>query len=191
VLARRLSLSAAIFKSTMNNARVSAPDGTTQNVGWKSVRGVALGWSGSVTNAWQVFGGYTWLDGRIDDNGYFNLGTADKPNWVVSPYNGNVFPTTPKHSASLWTTYAVTPALTVGGGVNAMSHVYANVNNNKWAPGWSRYDAMASYVLNRNVTLQLNVQNLTDKLYFDKVSSPHYAGVAPGRSASLTASFKY
>ena len=50
---------------------------------------------------------------------------------------------------------------------------------------------MASYVVSRNVTLQLNVQNLTDKLYFDKVSSPHYAGVAPGRSATLTANMKF
>lgn len=192
VLARRLSLSAALFKSDMNNARVTAPDGTTQNVGKKSVRGFELGASGSITNAWQVFGGYTWLDGRVDDNGFTNTAPTGAPAvWVPSPYNGNVFPTTPKHSASLWTTYKVLPALTVGGGLNAMSKVYANVNNNKWAPGYTRFDAMANYIVNNNVSLQLNVQNLADKLYFDKVSSPHYAGVGAGRSASLTASFKY
>ncbi|WP_338767847.1 TonB-dependent siderophore receptor [Massilia sp. METH4] len=191
VLARRLSLSAAIFKSDMNNARVTAPDGTTQNVGKKSVRGFEVGATGNITNAWQVFGGYTWLDGRVDDNGYVNTGTTAKPVYAPSPYNGNVFPTTPKHSASLWTTYAVLPNLTIGGGATSMSKVYANVNNNKWAPGYTRFDAMASYTLNKNVSLQLNVQNLADKLYFDKVSSPHYAGVGAGRSASLTASFKY
>jgi catecholate siderophore receptor len=85
----------------------------------------------------------------------------------------------------------VLPNLTVGGGLNSMSKVYANVNNNKWAPGYTRFDAMANYIVNPNVSLQLNVQNLSDKLYYDKVSSPHYAGVAAGRSASLTASFKY
>ncbi len=37
----------------------------------------------------------------------------------------------------------------------------------------------------------LNIQNLGDKLYFDRVSSPHYAGVGPGRSASLTANLKF
>jgi catecholate siderophore receptor len=191
VLSRRLSLSAAIFKSNMDNARVTAPDGTTQNVGKKSVRGVEFGATGSITNAWQVFGGYTWLDGRIDDNGFVNTGTTAKPEWTASPYNGNVFPTTPKHSATLWTTYKVLPNLTVGGGLNTMSKVYANINNNKWVPGYTRFDAMASYIVNPNISLQLNVQNLSDKLYFDKVSSPHYAGVAAGRSASLTASFKY
>jgi catecholate siderophore receptor len=187
VLARRLSLSAAIFRSTMDNARVTSPDGTTQNVGKKSVRGVELGATGSITQAWQVFGGYTWLDGRVDDNGFVLTGTT----YTASPYNGNVFPTTPKHSASLWTTYTVLPNLTVGGGLNSMSKVYANVNNTKWAPGYTRFDAMASYAVNPHDNLQLNVQNQSNKLYFDKVSSPHYAGVAAGRSASLTASFKY
>jgi catecholate siderophore receptor len=69
--------------------------------------------------------------------------------------------------------------------------LYANVNNNKWTPGYTRFDAMASYALNRDISLQLNVQNLTDKYYFDKVSSPHYAGVAPGRSATLSANVKF
>jgi catecholate siderophore receptor len=187
----RLSLTAAVFKSTMNNARVTAPDGTTQNVGRKEVKGVELGFSGKLSSQWSVFGGYTYLDAQIADNGYLNVGTAAKPVYVVSPYNGNRFPTTPKHSASLWTTYAVTKELTFGMGVNAMSMVYANVNNNKWAPGYTRFDAMASYALNKDVSLQLNVQNLTDKLYFDKVSSPHYAGVGPGRSATLSANVKF
>lgn len=192
VLARRLSLSAALFKSEMNNARVTAPDGTTQNVGKKSVEGIELGISGNITPNWMVFGGYTWLDGRLDDNGYTNTAATGQPAvYQPSPYNGNVFPTTPKNSASLWTSYTVLPGLTVGGGVNYVSKVYANVNNTKYAPGYTRFDAMASYEVNKNVTLQLNVQNLTDKLYFDKVSSPHYAGVAAGRTAVVTASFAF
>jgi catecholate siderophore receptor len=187
----RLSLTGALFKSTMNNARVTAPDGTTQNVGRKEIQGVELGFSGKLSSAWTVFGGYTWLDAEIADNGYLNTGTTAIPKWTPSPYNGNRFPTTPKNSASLWTSYAFTKGFTAGFGMSAMSKVYANVNNNKHVPGYARFDAMASYALNKDVSLQLNLQNLTDKLYFDKVSSPHYAGVAPGRSATLTANFKF
>ncbi|MCS0591249.1 TonB-dependent receptor [Massilia norwichensis] len=187
----RLSVTGALFKSTMNNARVTAPDGTTQNVGRKEVQGVELGFSGKLSTAWTVFGGYTWLDAEVADNGYANTGTTANPVWSPSPFNGNRFPTTPKNSASLWTSYAFTKAFTAGFGVSAMSKVYANVNNNKWVPGYARFDAMASYALNQDISLQLNLQNLTDKLYFDKVSSPHYAGVAPGRSATLTANFKF
>lgn len=187
----RLSLSAAVFRSEMNNARVTAPDGTTQNVGKKTMKGVELGVSGNITKEWQVFGGYTYLDGRVADNGYVNTGTTAKPVYTASPYNGNVFPTTPKNSASLWTSYAVMPGVLVGGGVNYVAKVYANINNTKYAPGYSRFDAMASYEINKHISVQLNIQNLTDKFYFDKVSSPHYAGVGPGRSAMLTANFKY
>ncbi|ALK98264.1 TonB-dependent receptor [Massilia sp. WF1] len=187
----RLSVTGALFKSTMNNARVTAPDGSSQNVGRKQVQGVELGFSGKLASAWTVFGGYTWLDAEIADNGYVNTGTTASPVWTPSPYNGNRFPTTPKHSATLWTSYAFSKDFSAGFGMSAMSRVYANVNNNKYAPGYARFDAMASYALNKDVSLQLNLQNLTDKLYFDKVSSPHYAGVAPGRSATLTANFKF
>ncbi|MGJ7914113.1 TonB-dependent receptor [Massilia sp. LXY-6] len=187
----RLSVTGALFKSTMNNARVTSPDGTVQNVGRKEVQGVELGFSGKITSAWTVFGGYTWLDAEIADNGYLNTGTTAAPVWTPSPFNGNRFPTTPKNSASLWTSYAFTKDFTAGFGMSAMSKVYANVNNNKYVPGYARFDAMASYALNKDISLQLNLQNLTDKLYFDKVSSPHYAGVAPGRSATLTANFKF
>jgi len=187
----RLSLTGALFKSEMNNARVTAPDGTTQNVGRKEVKGVELGFSGKVTSAWTVFGGVTYLDPVVADNGFVNTGTSARPVYTASPYNGNQFPTTPKKSATLWTSYAVNKDFTVGAGLSAMDRVYANVNNTKFAPGYTRFDAMASYNVNRNVSLQLNLQNLGDKLYFDKVSSPHYAGVAPGRSATLTANVKF
>ncbi|MFC5548340.1 TonB-dependent receptor [Massilia aerilata] len=183
----RLSVTGALFKSTMNNARVTAPDGTTQNVGRKEIQGVELGFSGKLTSAWTVFGGYTYLDAEIADNGFIASGSS----FVPSPFNGNRFPTTPKNSASLWTSYAFTRDFTAGFGMSAMSKVYANVNNNKWVPGYARFDAMASYTLNKDISLQLNLQNLADKLYFDKVSSPHYAGVAPGRSATLTANFRF
>jgi catecholate siderophore receptor len=187
----RLALSGAVFKSTMDNARVTAPDGTSQNIGRKEVKGVELGFSGKLSRAWTVFGGYTYLNAVVADNGFLNVGTTAVPVYAPSPYNGNRFPTTPRHSATLWTSYAIDKDLTVGFGASAMDRVYATVNNNKTVPGYARFDAMASYVLNQQVTLQLNIQNLTDKFYFDRVSSPHYAGVAPGRSATLTANFKF
>lgn len=191
ILARKLSISGAIFSSKMNNARVTNVDGTTANVGKKSVKGVELGVSGALTANWQVFGGYTWLDSEVKDNGFVNVGTTAAPVWVASPFNGNAFPATPKQSASLWTSYTLMQGLVIGGGVNAVSKVWSNVNNTKFVPGYTRYDAMASYDVNKNISLQLNIQNLTDKLYYDKVGSNHYAGVGVGRTAILTANFRY
>ena len=113
------------------------------------------------------------------------------PVYVASPYNGYQFPTTPEDSFSLWNTYQLAPGVTIGAGANYVSKVYANVNNTKWVPSYWRYDAMASYVVNKHTTLQLNIQNLTDEVYYNAVSSPHYANIAPGRSATLTANFTY
>ena len=191
VMRGRLSLNAAVFQSKMDNARVTAPDGSSQNVGKKELKGVEVGFSGKLSNAWQVFGGYTWLDAILEDNGYANVGSRNEPVLVLSPYNGNVFPTTPEHSASLWTSYAFSKDFSAGIGMNYVGRVYANVNNTKFAPSYTRVDAMASYALNKSVSLQLNIQNLGDKLYYDRLSSPHYAGVGPGRSASLTANLKF
>lgn len=72
-----------------------------------------------------------------------------------------------------------------------MDRVYGNTANTKWVPGYTRYDLMASYILNRNVTLQLNVQNLTNKYYFDKAYAAHYANVAPGRVGIVSANFRF
>jgi len=58
-------------------------------------------------------------------------------------------------------------------------------------PEYWRYDAMAAYRVNKNLDLQLNVQNLTDKRYFDQVYGSHYAHVAAGRTALLSTNFHF
>lgn len=178
----RLALTAALFRTETTNARITQQDGTIQMAGEKRVQGVELGASGSITDKWQVFGGYTMLDSELVRAGGSgaNFGLQD----------GQPFPNTPKHSASLWTTFQVLPNLTLGGGGNYMAKVYGGVNPNapKWVPSYVRLDAMANYTMSDRYTLQLNVQNLADKRYFDRAYAAHYASVAPGRSATVSLS---
>ena len=67
-----------------------------------------------------------------------------------------------------------------------------------------KYPAVLKYVGEKNDTVALEVQLGTRghyrlrkcdfvplKVYFDKVSSPHYAGVAPGRAATLSANVNF
>lgn len=182
VAGQRLLLTAAIFRSEKDNARVAiAGRGSPQlNVGKQRVDGIELGFSGNPTARWNVFGGYTWLDSDL-----VSTGPGD------SASLGNQFPNTPRHSVTLWTTYALTPTLTIGGGAYAMDKVYGNTANTKYVPGYTRFDAMASYVLNRHLTLQLNVQNLTNRYYFNQAYASHYASVAPGRSAILNLDYTF
>ena len=62
-------------------------------------------------------------------------------------------------------------------------------------PGYVTYDAMASYRVDRRLTLQLNGYNLTNKFYYGQAyySSPVENHVVPGagRTGLLTVSFAY
>jgi hypothetical protein len=53
----------------------------------------------------------------------------------------------------------------------------------KGASGYARYDAMMAYQIDKNLTFQLNVYNLGNKVYYTGVRSPHYANMGAGRSA--------
>ena len=182
VLDQRLSLTAAVFRSEKTNARVaSGGRGSPQiNAGEQRVDGVELGFSGQLTERWNVYGGYTYLDSEL-----VKTAPADAAS------QGNVFPNTPKNSFTLWTTYAIGSQWSVGGGAYYQSKVYGNTANTKWVPAYTRFDAMVSYAVNRHLSLQLNVQNLTNRYYFDKAYASHYASVAAGRVGLLTANLSF
>lgn len=178
VLNDKLNLTAAIFRTEKTNTRATADDGTTKNIGETRVDGFELGVNGNITEKWALSAGYTYLNSELVDDG---TGLND----------GKQVQNVAKNSATLWTTYQVMPQLTLGAGAIAMDKVYGNAANTKWVPGYVRYDAMARYNVNKNVDLQLNVNNLADTRYFTKAYSSHYATEAEGRSAVLSLNFKY
>lgn len=182
LLARRLSLTGSVFQIEKNNARVALDANTVVNAGKQNVKGFELGFAGNVTNRWAVFGGYTFLDSELEDNGPLAANAAN---------NGNQFPNTPRNSFSLFTTYAVLPQFTVGGGAYYVDKVYGNAANSLYVPSYWRFDAMAAYRVNKHLTFQLNVNNLFDKTYYTKAFASHYAALGPGRNAILTATIRY
>jgi catecholate siderophore receptor len=176
----RLSLTADIFRTEKDNARVQVDTTSYENAGKTRVQGIELSASGKITEKWQVFAGYAYMDSEQIDGG--PLGKAN---------DGNELPNTPKNSASLWTTYQVTPKLTIGGGAFYVDDVFGSVANTTMVESYVRYDAMAAYKLSKNVDLQLNVQNLTDETYYDKAFSTHFANQAAGRTALLSTNFHF
>ena len=193
VLDNRVNLTAAIFRTEKQNARVQLAPTTYANIGKSIVDGFELGINGNLTSNWAVFAGYTYLDSDAKDNGTNCSGRGANVtcDGKASTNNGNRLPNVAKNSASLWTTYQVSPAFMIGGGAFAMDKVYGDLANTKFVPGYVRYDAMARYNINQNVDLQLNVNNLTDKRYFNKAFASHYATEADGRNAILSINFKY
>ena len=184
----KLNLTAAIFRTEKQNTRISLDANTTTNGGASKVDGFELGLNGNITDKWAVSAGYTYLDSESTKNGVSCRGTTCTDQ---TAYNGNVMPNVAKNSATLWTTYQVLPQLNLGVGAIAMDKVYGDLANTKYVPGYVRYDAMARYNVNKNVDLQLNVNNLSDERYFTKAFASHYATEAEGRSAVLSVNFKY
>jgi catecholate siderophore receptor len=181
VLDRKLSLTAAVFRTEKENARVSGINNTAENlpIGKQRVDGFEIGASGNLTDKWKLFGGYTFLKSKIVDDG---------PN---ASNDGHKFPNIAPHNISLWSTYDLTVDWTVGAGAVWMAERYANAANTYQLPSYWRFDAMAAYRLTPNVDLQLNVQNIFDETIYDSTHNGQFAPVAPGRVALLTTNFKF
>lgn len=181
-----LALTAAVFHTVKKNARVDV-GAFVENAGKATVNGFELGFAGNITDKWNIFGGYTFLDAEQT-----KVGDSTDQNAVGSASSkGKQLHGTPKHSASLWSTYKVLPQATVGGGVFYTGKVYSDPSNNGHIPSYVRLDLMAKYDINKNVNLQLNVQNLANTRYFDATYFRHYAVVAPGRLAFVNLNLKF
>jgi catecholate siderophore receptor len=175
-----LSLTAALFRTEKTNARINDPDNATVQVldGEQRVDGFEFTYAGKITHNWKVFGGYTYMESELVKT-------------TLAADQGNHMPSTPRNSFNLWSTYDVMPKLTLGAGATFVDSRFGNEANSVEVPSYWRYDAMATYRLTKNVDLQLNVQNLTDKRYFDQVFQTHYAHVAAGRTALMGVNFHF
>ncbi|VVN69678.1 TonB-dependent receptor [Pseudomonas fluorescens] len=175
-----LSVTAALFRTEKTNARIDDPDGATTQVldGEQQVNGLELTYAGKITHNWRVYGGYTYMESEVVK--------------TTRPIDeGNHMPSTPRNNFTFWSTYDLIPELTIGAGATFVDSQFGNVANSVEIPSYWRYDAMATYRLNKNVDVQLNVQNLTDERYFDQVLQNHYAHVAAGRTALLSTNFHF
>ena len=113
-----------------------------------------------------------------------SAGASDMSGWLLMGLPGALYMS---GMVEAW----IAIGLTVGAGAFYSDKQYGDVANTKWIPSYTRFDAMASYAIQDNISLQLNVQNLTDKTYFTKAYASHYASIAPGRSATLALNVKF
>jgi catecholate siderophore receptor len=179
VLNGTLALSASLFQVEKTNARsLDTVSNTTQLLGETRVRGFELSASGQVASNWQLFAGYTYLDGEIVDLEE-TTGSRD----------GNVLPNTPEQSASLWTAYSFAQHWEIGGGVVYSAERFLNTTNTSMVDGYTRLDATVGYK-QPTYDLRLNLLNVNDEVYFETASASR-ATPAKGRSAVATFTYKF
>ena len=137
----RLLLTAAVFNTERKNAQIQIDATTSQQVGKTRVRGAELSFSGNVTQEWQVFGGYSYLDSELVRGTLYVApptqptpptgGSASAVTEVLTTSQGQQLPNTPEHSFSLFTTYRVLPKLSVGGGAYYVSKVFGSTQHSR------------------------------------------------------------
>lgn len=176
---KRLAFNLAAFRTEKTNTRTQGIDPTDVLVldGEQVVQGIEIGVAGNVTENWAIFGGYTFLDSEFT--------SSNNPAEV-----GKELINTPQHSFSLWTTYRLPWKIEVGAGAQYVGERYANTINTREAEGYWSFDAMVKYEVTENIDLRVNVYNLADEEYIDRIGGGHFVPGA-GRSATVTASFHF
>lgn len=143
-------------------------------LGERVMEGVETEISGAITPKWQIHAGYSYLHSQIKT--------------AANSRDDGIFLLMPKHSANLWTTYQVTPELTIGGGVNAMSGITSSAGMH--AGGYATFDAMAAYRFTPKLKLQINADNIFNRHYYARVGGANTFNI-PGSERSLTANLRY
>ncbi len=185
---RRLLLTAALFRNERSNFRVASNDPvqpTLQVVDGRSrVDGIALGASGNITPEWTIFANYTYLDGEVLQsvsdfclaNPSVACGNRNASGSIViaNPQAGDRLIQTPKHSASLFTSYRFPFGLEIGYGFNYQSgfatYQRSLLQRTQYiTDGWMTHRAFVSYPITEGLTAQLNVQNFTNTRYFTNI----------------------
>jgi catecholate siderophore receptor len=177
LLNARLLATGAVFRVAKDNARTPgllATDPPQVLAGTQVSRGFETSLSGAVTRQLRILGSYTFIDARI--------GKSNTPAEV-----GKSFQNTPKHSASVWATYTA-KRFSLGLGPRYMSKRYGNNTNTRVVDGYWTVDAMVGATINEHFDLRLNLTNLNNAFYFDRLGGGH---VIPGASRGVLMSTNF
>ncbi len=129
---------------------------------------------------------------------YTDVETKDSP---TAAEIGHAPAAIPRHAASAWGTYSfqqgVLNGLTIGSGVRYIGTAPGDAVGEYYVPHYTLYDAMAKYDLGqatsslRGTTLQLNVQNLSDKKYVSSCSGEDACFYGVGRTIVASVDYRW
>ncbi|MEE4297103.1 MAG: TonB-dependent siderophore receptor [Wenzhouxiangella sp.] len=173
---RGLSLTAAVFEIEQSSPQTADNDPETLDVIDSEISGFEVQLKGQVNDYWFVSAGYSYLDGEQVDR----LGdTGLRPQEL------------PENTFSIWNSVRVTDRFGFGIGLTYQDESFINNSNTAVLPSYTRVDAAAYFDVSDTLSLQLNIENLTDELYFPNSHSTHQATVGAPLNARLTADWRF
>lgn len=176
--------SAAIYDLNQEDVTIAVvqPNGTIERetVGESQVRGLDLEAKAELTDNLSLIGGYSYMDSDVV-RGTLRNGTSLK---------GNEFITAPKHSASLWSFYALPgTAMSVGLGARYIGAYYFDAANSAESEATTLFDAAFTYEIVKGTDLAINVSNLLDEQYVVGSGTADYYN--PGRELTAKLSYRW
>lgn len=190
LLNNALALTAAFYRTDNTNeiVQVDAVTNSFAQFGKRRVQGFELGVVGQINPDWQITAGVATMKTKVLQGSTGNNAAGAASRW------------SPDLTATLWTSYKIDGAWSIGGGVQYTSEQKrvidpsANLalqNMPAIAANWTA-NAVVSYQATRNVSLQLNVNNLSNKDYIANLnnSGARYTPSTP-RTASLSANILF
>ena len=171
-----LSLTAAVFEIQQSSPQVADSDPDTLDVIDSEISGFEIQLQGQLIDSWYVSAGYSYLDGeQVDRSGPTGLRPRELPE--------NMF--------SLWNTFQASNNLGLALGLTYQNDSYIDNSNSAELPSYTRVDAAVYYDVSEKLRLQLNIENLTDELYFPNAHSAHQATVGAPLNASVAVSGRF
>ena len=174
--AQGLSLTASLFENEQSSPQVADSDPSTLDVIDSDISGFELQLAGHVTDSWSVSANYSNLDGEIVER--------------TGP-TGRTPRELPENTFSIWNTFQVNEVFGFGLGATYQDESFIDNGNSAILPSYTRFDAAAYYDVSEDVRIQLNIENLTDKLYFPNAHSTHQATVGAPLNAMFTVTGKF
>jgi len=168
----------AFYQLDRSNALATDPNNPAVSflVNGQRTRGIELGISGNITEDWKMFGGYAFQDGKITKS------------LSSSALAGATMAQVPEHTFNLWNRYDINKQWGVGLGSIYRSKMYASTDNLVTLPGFLRFDAAVYFKPTKNIEMQVNIENLLDKKYFDNAHSN--TNIMPGSPIAVNAGIK-
>ena len=161
-LLQSFSISSAIYRLERSNMTITDPSNSSNIiiVDGQVTKGFELGVAGKLFDSYSMYGGYTYQDAEITKN----QGTGS-----TQITSGTSLGHVPEHTFSLWNKYEMNETWSAALGIVSRSDMFAATPTTSTAvklPGYARLDAAIYANINKQTKLQLNIENLLDKTYY-------------------------
>lgn len=192
----RALFSIAAFRNERDQYKVPSNDPTLPDQvldGHSRVDGIAVSATGNVTPAWSITANYTYLEPKLIRS--VAIGSPD-------PAAGAELQNVPNHSGSLYTTYTLPFGLKLGYGVTYQGSFALNLpafvtgSTTAVTPVYRSDDylvhnASISYDITKDLSVLVNVKNITNELYYTRIRNNGWATPGDARSAVLTVGYRF